>query len=333
MKPIMKRIRLLAIAAIWFPLAQGQAAEWHRPTGMGATSNGNTILLTWTPATRPDAVEQRVLRFEQARRDQPQTRSIVATLPVDAVTYTDTSVEPGKGYTYAVSVRTSSDADARDWAAWPTSVISIGHWPPHRLRGYSKKSIHEELYVYLQWDRGTNPDYVRQKVLRRQGKGNWAEIAELGNRSHEREYRDYDVVLGEKYLYAIRGERANGKGVRSKSIKVTAHTRPRRPSNFRLQYLHHDMAFAFAWTSGFSPGPDGQNEYVRQAILRKKLGSDTWETIYTMSDPETDGVIHNLPNRLFPSDAMPGDQYFYRVKAEKANGRARFSNKVGVVVP
>lgn len=304
-------------------------------TCMSVMVDGNAVVMNWTPPTSTELIKFWVKRTYRTRKDGPHSKAItIAELPATATTYTDTTVEPGKAYYYQVQAvrgpRPGEDgervfgwADVREVTGGRAGGISIDHWPPQHLMGWWNS---REKSFTLGWEPGTDPDYTKQKVLRRQAKGSWTVIAELPPTVHS--YSDATVVPGEKYIYAIRGEKANGKGRRSKGLKINAFVdKPIRPSNFRI-FLNpfRDCDDQFSW----DPASDEEG-YVLDVLLRKKLGSDDWVRVVEFSFGY---VAFGLCRYSWlPFDAESGDQYFFRLKAERADGTGRLSNKVGIVVP
>lgn len=349
--PVMKR--LIGFAAGLMLAASGpawaQTCDWdgsgssydRRATCVTAMLDGNAVVLNWTPPAESRTLEQRIWRTYQIRKDTPdRERVLLTTLPANATTYRDATVEPGKAYWYAVQ---NSDRlyGFLSWHRVRYARNSLGdivpislnrYWPPHRL--------HIEFYfeegesrVGLNWRLGTDPGYVKQKVLRRQAKGGWTTIAELND--NETWYPDRTAVRGETYIYAIRAERADGKGRRSKGVKFKV-GQSIKPANLQVLSNPLTSSLQFFYTPGSSLGLDGQEEYVWYYFFRKKSGSETWvaedrKPNYFSDNP---GVVVVAPySSKWSSAAEPGDEYFFRVKFEKANGEGRFSNKVKVVVP
>lgn len=354
MKRLVKRIGLLALTAVWPMLAQGQAGS--EITGLTVTTDGNAVTLNWNHPTVVDDAAQEGATLDgghyEVSRAQVDRKSwagnyvkIGHELPHTATSFTDRSAEPGRGYEYTVSRRyggpcydgdpTRPECGGLSGIGRSTPIVTIGHWPPHLLRGTVRDSF-QGAAVDLYWRPSTDPGYVRQYVLRRQAKHVWGRIALLP--ADAGYYWDRDIVPGERYFYAIRAEKANGEGKRSKGVTVKVFDdRPTKPTNLRFLGITKFMPdrnprtytafFSIRWDPGFRPDADGHNKYVRQDVYIKKFDSGSWEKVQSDLAPDQNITF------VSQSGARSGVQYFFRVKAVMADGKGRWSNKISVVVP
>ncbi len=284
-----------------------------------ASSEDNTIILTWSAPTDPIYVEQIVHRKERSDRNYS---SLGVTLANTAATFTDSTPEHGKKYSYFVEWRKASNNDPlriSERRTGTSDYIGIGNAPPRNLRAKVAAGYQDgqppsyDPTVTLTWTPGTNRNYVRQLVLRRQRGHNWASVADLA--ADATTWTDQNVVRNEKYLYSVRGEKANGKG--SRSARITVRIRPSRVPH-GLAADTSGGAVVLTWVPGDNPN------LVQQLVLRKQYGTDTWSQTATLTADAATWTDDNTTS---------GVQYFYRVRAEKANGKGSVTKRVGIVAP
>lgn len=312
----------LFLAIVWPAVvnAQGIGEEpVDAPSGLTATSVEDTIVLNWTAANNPGVVEQRVYRLE-TRSNAPwdkESGTDLAGLPAAATTYTDSTVEHGKKYSYQIGTRYPAGT-IEEMVSETTRRIGIGNLPPRDLAA-SVVLGGATNEVRLSWVPGTNPFYVRQYVQRRAGgkSGTWVNVADLA--ANATSWTDRNVVLGEKYVYAIRGEKANARGSRSEKAKVSVVPTEKTPlQRESLTVSIVDGSIVLNWTPGTNIN------YVRQVVLRKPDGKEAW-----VREAELARYITTWTD----TSAMSGEQYFYRIKAENVNGKGPITRRVGVVAP
>jgi len=187
-----------------------------------------------------------------------------------------------------------------------------------------RASLDNSLQVVLSWTPGTNPNYVRQVIMRRQSgtatgergedtfqPAQWVEVATLP--SGARTYTDSGVSEGKRYSYRVRAEKANGKSSISRLVWIKVRVKSSPPTGLTASVQGGNVVLS--WTPGTNP------DYVRQIVLRRQKGG-AWVRVHTMTDTSlatwTDG------------STTPDQRYIYRVRAEKANNKGGLSPKVTV---
>ena len=103
----------------------------------------------------------------------------------------------------------------------PSDAPSLAVIPPPKMPPSELEAAVNGTSVGLSWELGTNPNYVRQEVWRREvgvTPLDWTEIAVGLN---DTSYTDTGLVGGKQYVYRIRAEKANDKGGESNAVTVT----------------------------------------------------------------------------------------------------------------
>ena len=194
-------------------------------------------------------------------------------------------------------------------------VIAVA--APVQAQGDSKtpsgltSSINGDGNVVLNWTPGSNPNYAEQAVLRRQPRQAWTTLATLTTADNS--YTDTTAkARSGKYIYRIKGLKANGKGGISNRAKVVI---PKtKPTDLTASVDANGVTLS--WTPG-----NNQN-YVRQVVLRRVPGTPinwTETELATGVATYTDDTV------------AAGTRYIYRVKALKANNKGGMTNAAVVV--
>ena len=213
------------------------------PVGVGEVSDSSDedffgqhdATLSWAPAT--DAARYDVRVWDGTRMDW----RVIPFSPkgwdesyAAAYSYSSLEVEAGlsgliPGTDYAVRVRSVNGDDRSSWSdpvmvrttgTRPADAPVLAPIPPENMPPSGLTAVTGSA-VSLSWTLGTNPNYVRQLVKRREVgvvPRDWTEIpVGLSDMS----YTDTGLVSGTQYVYRIRAEKANGKGGESNAVTVT----------------------------------------------------------------------------------------------------------------
>lgn len=84
---------------------------------------------------------------------------------------------------------------------------------PHELQGAEASGT-----VALTWTPGTNPNFVKQQVKRREPGQPWSILAEVG--TDVAAWSDATVESGKTYIYRVFARKANGKGPMTNRVKM-----------------------------------------------------------------------------------------------------------------
>ncbi len=174
----------------------------------------------------------------------------------------------------------------------------------------------DEIGVHLTWTPGSNPNYVKQVVKRREVGVRPAQWTTFDVTASASEYTDESVQLCNRYIYRVQGVKSNGKGAISNRVELSV------PGECVPSGLAADLnsgAVTLSWT------PSAASGVTKQIVKRREAGVRPAQ--WTTSD------VAASASEYRDSSVQPGKQYIYRVQVVRGNNQSKLSKPVSVRVP
>lgn len=193
----------------WAFISLPVAAPPEAPSLAKPEASPEGVRLTWTGPTGD---------FRIWRRG-PQEAGFSRMAEIQQESWTDTTAEFGKHYTYEVQriVKLAGGKEAESDASAPQEITPADTFPPAVPTG-----LHASLApssIELTWNQNTEPDLAGYRVYRSVGGGAFERIAEV---SQIPSYSDHAVEAGKTYRYAVAGfDQSGNESQRSAAIEVT----------------------------------------------------------------------------------------------------------------
>ncbi len=286
------------------------------PSGLEARAGYGVVALSWTLGTRSTYVRQVV-----HRRERGEDWEEIATISASDTTWRDSTVEELKKYTYFIKAEKANGKGGSTNKASVT-IPRTKYSPPSYLRATFDDDADDGVSVILSWTAGTDPDYVRQVVLRRQpGMRKGTEITTIS--ASDTTWTDTEVVSGEKYFYTVKAEKANGRGGSTNVRKLTIPFSGYGITLTGLKATVQNGDVVLSWKVG------GNSEGYDRWIVRRQLSGEStwWET------PLTDADVSAAT--WTDTTATSGERYSYALRAEKTGGDSNIasSNLKRITIP
>ena len=173
-----------------------------------------------------------------------------------------------------------------------------------------------EIGVYLTWTPGSNPNYVKQVVKRREVGVRPAQWTTFDVASSASEYTDASVQPCNRYIYRVQGVKSNGKGAISNRVELSV------PGECVPSGLAADVkngVVTLSWTPSVAGG------IAKQVVKRREAGVRPAQ--WTTSD------VASSASEYTDASVQSGKQYIYRVQVVRGNDQSRLSRPVSVRVP
>ncbi|WP_281322142.1 M43 family zinc metalloprotease [Flavobacterium aestivum] len=272
----------------------------NAPSNLVATANSGSLQvgLTWTDNANNETA------YTVERATGSGAYSVIATLGVNATSYTDTGVAAGTTYSYKIRVNAGSTYSNYSNVATATiSAITVN--TPSNLVATANSA---SLQVGLTWaDNATNE--TAYTVERATGSGAYTVIAFLG--ANAASYTDTGLAAGTTYSYKVRANAgttySNYSNVASATINgaITVNT----PSNLVATANSTALQVGLTWTD------NATNETAYS--VERATGSGSYSVIATLGA----NVVSYTDTGL-----AAGTTYSYKVRANAGTTYSSYSN-------
>ncbi|RLD15752.1 MAG: hypothetical protein DRI22_02075 [Caldiserica bacterium] len=250
--------------------------------------------------------------FIVERKESSGSYSVIATLPANTTSYSDTTVSAETTYYYRVKAHNSwGDSGYSNVVNITTPACGTPPAAPTNLTATPASSD----TIELSWtDNSDNEDGFR--IERKEAGGTYSEIATLP--ANTTSYTDTGLNPETTYYYRVRAYNSFGTSGYSNEAHATtppAGTTPTSPSNLTAEATS-PTEVSLSWTDN-SDNEDGFK-------LERKQGSGPFSVIATLP-----------PNTTTYTDTglTPETTYTYRVRAYNSYGYSPYSNEVTVKTP
>ena len=205
--------------------------------------------------------------------------------------------------------------------SWLQSVSFTGgncaSAPPKKSPSDLKKTfdddINDGVSVVLSWKKGADPAYVKQIVQRRKpGIPTWTEIATISTSATT--WTDTDVVSGERYFYAVKAEKADGRGKSTGVKKLDVPFSGYGVTLTGLKATVRNGDVVLSWKVGGS-----RDGYDRWVVRRQLSDESAWTEMVLTADDVSAAAWTD-------TTAVSGEKYSYAVRAEKTSGDSNIAS-------
>ena len=300
-----------------------------RPAGLAATSDGQTVTLSWD-----DPGDARVTGYRVIRRDVENdppgifTEVVADTCSVGAE-FTDREVGKGRQYSYRIQARNGERFSQR--SGYVNVTVSAGDPVdepvvnlPDAPTGLASGAV-SRTSVTLSWDDPGDDSVTGYRVLRQDLDGSDPDALNTiadDTGSAATSYSDTTVEANQRYSYRVAALNENGASEQSDALNVeTPPDPPARPTGLSASGVAHNSV-TLSWDD---PG-DGSITGYR--VLRQDLDGSDPQALNTVAEDTgspatsyTDGTV------------TPETRYAYRVLALNATGESPQSSYVNVETP
>lgn len=305
----------------------------RHPSSLSANlvPDSDSVKLEWMPGWgdgRNNYDKQMVMRRESGTESWTKVGEVYR---VKDCEYVDDGVQPGS-YDYMIESvfrdgrsATSNEAEitipgerAESQSPPARSVSGSASTPPSGLSATQTNGA-----VTLNWTPGSNANYVKQVIKRRESVAGTQLAAVADNLATDTfTHIDTTVESGKKYIYRVYGVNANGNGAMSNAAQIQLAAPPvqsgnRKPSG--LSAAQSGGQVTLTWAPGNNP------DYVKQVIVRREAKRGTSlasiaDNLSTTATSYTDTTVES------------GKKYIYRVYGMKANDVSEMSNPTKISI-
>lgn len=181
----------------------------EKPGNVRAVATAEGVLVEWSDAMGPRAVEWKVYR-QGAKDAEP-----IEVATVKERRYVDPGAEYDLDWKYTVEGR---EGDAASLRSDPVTIRPEDKFPPAAPQGLS--ALAGANAIQLSWERNTEPDVAKYFIYRAQGPGLLVKIAESPGAAN---YRDDSVASGRTYRYAVTAvDKKGNESPKSQTIELVA---------------------------------------------------------------------------------------------------------------
>jgi fibronectin type 3 domain-containing protein len=267
-----------------------------------AVQSATSILLTWSDNSTDET------GFVIERRVGSGIWSLLATTPVGAANYIDTSAAESTQYSYRVSAMNFAGTSAASNVATATTPATIPLAPSNLAL-----TVQSATSIRLTWTDNSNNE-TGFRIERQTGGGSWALLTTTaaGAISYT------DATLAESTQYSYRVSATDSAGTSSVSNVATATTPatiPAAPSSLALT-VQSSSSILLTWTD------NSTNETGFR--IERQTGSGSWTLLTTTAV----GAISYRD-----ATVAAGTQYSYRVSATNSAGTSSASNVATATTP
>jgi fibronectin type 3 domain-containing protein len=181
----------------------------EKPANLKAESTAAGVKLTWDGAPGDFRV------FRHAADEKTFGRIAEAAQN----TFTDTTTEYGKLYTYVVQriVKLAGGHEAESEPSTEAQITPVDVFPPATPAGL--RAVPAPASVELSWERNTEPDLAAYRIYRAAPGGDFERIAEV---TQIPSYSDHAVEHGKTYRYAVTAvDQTGNESARSAAVEAS----------------------------------------------------------------------------------------------------------------
>ena len=251
---------------------------------LASSQSPNAVILTWQANTEEYLAGYRIYRG---------TGMITET---ESTTYTDDTVLPGMTYNYSISAYNTDDQESD--RSEPVTVTTLPATPTGLSGNAAGKT------VSLTWQGPGNTRYIVQRS------SNGIDFTQADEVTKD-SFTETNHLWGTTYYYRVAQKGQDGNvSAYSEAVQVT--TEPV-PAPKGLIATMDGNNINLSWQA-----VEGVNTY----IVEKSIGSETWETIATVTTTTYTDTVEDADI-----------EYLYRVRADDGNQVSGPSNVAGVALP
>lgn len=284
----------------------GQSSTLSAPTGFSLTQTSSAIKLSWNQVS--GAIGYAIYRA------LPSDDTYTYLNAINATSYTDTDVESGQTYYYAVGA-VNEDYQVGELAEDHITFNGSGgggETPTAPATPSGLTATAGTSSISLSWNSVSGA--TSYKVYRAtSASGNYSERDNVGNTS----YTDYDVTKGTTYYYKVTAlnsagaESAKSSAVSAKIASSSGGSKPSTPSNLKAEAS--GSCIALSWN-----GVSSASSYV---VYRSTSASGSYSQLKETSHAYTSDC-----------EVSSGVTYYYKVSAKNSYGESSMSSYVSASI-